>query len=183
MKKKTYNHYFIFKKKKIWNLSNFQLNNSIHFTRPDNGREAFKLNKAAYYSKVKGILSDILTNSVSFILVLINTVDYETIRCYPQNCQKIPLPTSYFSPLIGFNLLLWIKIILSSCMGYQTFINRILLSEIFLNIYSCNLVKILVSFLDSLYRNQFSVKQILFLSSHCNSLSNSNNPSTLLALV
>ena len=125
----------------------------------------------------------ILTNSVSFIMVLINTVDYETIRCHPQNCQKSPLPTSYFSPLIGFNLLLWIKIIWSSCMGYQTFINRILLSEIFLNTHSCNLVKILVSFLDSLYRNQFSVKQILFLSSHCNSLSNSNNPSTLLALV
>ena len=34
-------------------------------------------------------------------MVLINTVDYESIRCYPQNCQKIPLPTSYFSPLIG----------------------------------------------------------------------------------
>ena len=47
-------------------------------------------------------------------------------------------------------------------MGYQTFINRILLSEIFLNTHSCNLVKIQVSFLDSLYRNQFSVKQILF---------------------
>ena len=60
------------------------------------------------------------------------------------------------------HLLLWIKIIWSSCMGYQTFINRILLSEIFLNTHSCNLVKIQVSFLDSLYRNQFSVKQILF---------------------
>ena len=39
-------------------MSNFQLNNSIPFTRPDNEREAFKLNKAAYYSKVKAILSD-----------------------------------------------------------------------------------------------------------------------------
>ena len=95
-------------------------------------------------------------------MVRINTVDYETIKCYPQNCQKNPLPTSYFSPLIEFNLLLRIKIIWSSSMGYQTFINRILLSEIFLNTHSCNLVKIQVSFLDSLYRNQFSVKQILF---------------------
>ena len=163
-------------------MSNFQLNNSIHFTRPDNGREAFKLNKAAYYSKVKGILSDTYKFSV-----LHNGANHHSwLWNYQMLSRELPknsFANKLFLTIIGFNLLLWIKIIWSSCMGYQTFINRILLSEIFLNTHSCTLVKILASFLDSHYRNQFSVKQILFLSSHCNSLSNSNNPSTLLALV
>ena len=162
-------------------MSNFQLNNSTHFTRPDNGREVFKLNKAAYYSKVKWILSD----TYKFSLLHNGANQHSWLWNYKMLSTELP-KNSFANKLFltsRFNLLLWIKIIWSSCMGYQTFINRILLSEIFLSTYSCNLVKILVSFLDSLYRNQFSVKEILFLSSHCNSLSNSNNPSTLLALV
>ena len=130
------------KKKNIWNLSNLQLNNSIHFTRPGNEREALKLNKADYYSKVKAILSE----TYKFSLLHNGANQHSWLWNYymlSTELPKIPLPTSYFSPLTGFNLLLWIKIIWSSCMGYQTFTNRILLSYIFLKTHSCNLVKIL----------------------------------------
>ena len=63
-------------------------NNSIHGTCPDNGRKGPISNKADFYSKVNAILSDTY-NSVSFIMILTNTVNYETRRCYHENRQKI----------------------------------------------------------------------------------------------
>ena len=107
--KRPYN-YFIFERTRSSILSNLQLDNFIHVTRPDKGWETLILNKAYYYSKVNAILSDTY-NSVSFIMILTNTVNYETRRCYQENRQKNPLPTNYFSSSIQFNLLLGIKII------------------------------------------------------------------------
>ena len=107
--KRPYN-YFIFERTRSSILSNLQLDNFIHVTRPDKGWEPLILNKAYYYSKVNAILSDTY-NSVSFIMILTNTVNYETRRCYQENRQKNPFPTSYFSSSIQFNLLLGIKII------------------------------------------------------------------------
>ena len=166
--KRPYN-YFIFERTRSSILSNLQLDNFIHVTRPDNGWETLILNKADYYSKVNAILSDTY-NSVSLIIILTNTVNYETRRCYQENRQKNPFPTSYFSSSIQFNLLLGIKVIWSSCMGSQTFMGY-------------TLQHFLVSILDSLTRNQFSVKNSLLHKAHCNKLSDSKNPSTLPSLL
>ena len=84
--KHPYN-YFIFERTRSSILSNLQLDNFIHVTRPDIGWETLILNKADYYSKVNAILSDTY-NSVSFIMILTNTVNYETRRCYQENRQK-----------------------------------------------------------------------------------------------
>ena len=125
-------------------------------------------------------LYQILTNSVSFIMALINTVDYETRRCYQQNRQKNPLPSSYFSS----------SIIQFTSRDQNNLIIMYRLPNVheqdsplaaFLKIHSCKLAKFLVSILDPLTRNQLSVKQIMFTSSHCYSLSNSNKLSTLIS--
>ena len=109
-------------------------------------------------------------------MALINTVDYETRRCYKQNRQKNPLPSSYFSSsIIQFtsrdqnNLIIMYRLPNVHEQDFPL--------AAFLKINSCNLAKFLVSILDPLTRNQLSVKQIMFTSSHCYSLSNSKNPS------
>ena len=111
----------------------------------------------------------------------------QTRRCFQQNCQKIPLPISYISSSLQFNLLLGIKIIWSSWIGYQTFINRIFLSDqywkLFLNAHSYNLAKFLLSILHPLTRDQFIEWKNLFPLTHCYKLSNSKYPSTLLSLI
>ena len=126
------------------------------------------MNKADNYSIVNAILSDTY-NSVSFIMMLTNTVNCEARRCYQENRQKNPLPTSYFSSSIYFNLLFGIK-------------NNLIIMYGLLNVHGLP-CKFLVSILDLLTRNQFSVKNTLFYKAHCNKLSNSKNPSTLLSLL
>ena len=117
------------------------------------------------------------------MMALINTVDYETRRCYQQNSQKNPLPSSYFSSSI---------IIHFTSRDQNNLIIMYRLPNVheqdsplaaFLKIHSYNLAKFLVSILDTLTRNQLSVKQIMFTSSHCYSLSNSNKLSTLISLI
>ena len=111
---------------------------------------------------MEAILSDTYTNSVSFIMALINTVDYETRRYYQQNLQKKSIT---------------IKLLFMNVHEQDSPLAD------FLKIHSCNLEKFLVSILDPLTRNQLSVKQIMFTSSHCYSFSNSKNPSTLISLI
>ena len=94
-------NYFILKKTRSGILSNFQTDNSINVTSPDNGRVALILNKADYYTKVNAILLDGYK--------IQSPSNYR--KCCQQNRQKIPLPTSYISSSLQFNLLLGIKII------------------------------------------------------------------------
>ena len=91
--------------------------------------------------------------------------------------QKNPLPSSYFSSsIIQFtsrdqnNLIIMYR--------QPNVHEQDSPLAAFLKIHSCNLAKFLVSILDPLTRNQLGVKQIMFTSSHCYSLSNSKNPST-----
>ena len=149
-------------------MSNLQHDNSIHFTRPDNGWEALILNKADYYSKVNAILSDTY-NSVSFIMMLTNTVNCEARRCYQENRQKKSFTNKLFLIINIFQFTFRDK-------------NNLIIMYGLLNVHwlPC---KFLVSILDLLTRNQFSVKNSLFYKAHCNKLSNSKNPSTLLSLL
>ena len=126
------------------------------------------MNKADNYSKVNAILSDTY-NSVSFIMMLTNTVNCEARRCYQENRQKNPLKNKLFLIINIFQFTLRDK-------------NNLIIMYGLLNVHGLP-CKFLVSILDLLTRNQFSVKNSLFCKAHCYKLSNSKNPSTLLFLL
>ena len=90
-------------------------------------------------------------------MALINTVDYETRRCYQQNRQKNPLPSSYFSSsIIQFTSRDQNNLIIMHRLPNVHEQDSPLAA--FLKIHLCNLAKFLVSILDPLTRNQLSVK-------------------------
>ena len=165
-------------------MSNLQLNNSIHFTRPGNRRESLKLNKAYYYSKVKAILSE----TYKFSLLHNGANQHSWLWNYYMLSTELPKNSFTNKLFLTINRIQFTTLDQNNLIIMYGLPNvhkqnspRVHFPE---NSLMQPRQKFWLNFLTlSLSRNQSRVNQILFLSSYCNSLSNSNNPSTLVNLV
>ena len=104
------------------------------------------MNKADNYSKVNAILS-YSYNSVSFIMMLTNTVNCEARRCISREWAKKSFNNKLFLIINIFQFTFRDK-------------NNLIIMYGLLNVHGLP-CKFLVSILDLLTRNQFSVKKIL----------------------